>query len=240
MVVVMMKMLSPSCLRWRSVFPPTALVHPRTDWPLSSSTPPLKSSWQLASTNRCPSFRYGRPIICRCPMSGGAGHVTLYLSSLRWTGRQTQRSRASTWSVSLSTKRSSVWTARRWSPPVWGTRCSTCTTWWRAGSHLSTLSEVRGRATHSFFNPFRIKVWQLLLFVALGLNENRVKEFSVCPDGGALLLTGTRGYLHLLTLKVGDVHLHPLQSHLSFNKQLTSDLYILILTSCDVICWSID
>jgi len=29
-----------------------------------------------------------------------------------------------------------------------------------------------------------------------------VKEFSVCPDGGALLLTGTSGYLHLLTLKV--------------------------------------
>ncbi|XP_060945916.1 U3 small nucleolar RNA-associated protein 18 homolog isoform X2 [Limanda limanda] len=38
-----------------------------------------------------------------------------------------------------------------------------------------------------------------------GLNENRVKEFSVCPDGGALLLTGTRGYLHLLTLKTKEV-----------------------------------
>lgn len=36
-----------------------------------------------------------------------------------------------------------------------------------------------------------------------GLNEARVKEFSVCPEGGALLLTGTRGYLHLLSLKVG-------------------------------------
>lgn len=36
-----------------------------------------------------------------------------------------------------------------------------------------------------------------------GLNEVRVKEFSVCPEGGALLLTGTRGYLHLLSLKVG-------------------------------------
>ncbi|XP_019966522.2 U3 small nucleolar RNA-associated protein 18 homolog isoform X2 [Paralichthys olivaceus] len=38
-----------------------------------------------------------------------------------------------------------------------------------------------------------------------GLNENRVKEFSVCPEGGALLLTGTRGYLHLLTLKTKEV-----------------------------------
>ncbi|XP_076015538.1 LOW QUALITY PROTEIN: U3 small nucleolar RNA-associated protein 18 homolog [Genypterus blacodes] len=38
-----------------------------------------------------------------------------------------------------------------------------------------------------------------------GLNEARVKEFSVCPDGGALLLTGTRGYLHLLTLKTKEV-----------------------------------
>ncbi|XP_034448647.1 U3 small nucleolar RNA-associated protein 18 homolog isoform X2 [Hippoglossus hippoglossus] len=38
-----------------------------------------------------------------------------------------------------------------------------------------------------------------------GLNENRVKEFSVCPDGGALLLNGTRGYLHLLTLKTKEV-----------------------------------
>lgn len=35
-----------------------------------------------------------------------------------------------------------------------------------------------------------------------GLNEARVKEFSVCPEGGALLLTGTNGYLHMLTLKV--------------------------------------
>ncbi|KAM4716793.1 U3 small nucleolar RNA-associated protein 18 homolog [Anableps anableps] len=38
-----------------------------------------------------------------------------------------------------------------------------------------------------------------------GLNEARVKEFSVCPDGGALLLTGTSGYLHLLTLKTNEV-----------------------------------
>ncbi|XP_056262279.1 U3 small nucleolar RNA-associated protein 18 homolog [Pseudoliparis swirei] len=38
-----------------------------------------------------------------------------------------------------------------------------------------------------------------------GLNEARVKEFSVCPEGGALLLTGTRGYLHLLTLKTKEV-----------------------------------
>ncbi|KAM7387635.1 hypothetical protein PAMA_009988 [Pampus argenteus] len=38
-----------------------------------------------------------------------------------------------------------------------------------------------------------------------GLNEARVKEFSVCPDGGALLLTGTNGYLHLLTLKTKEV-----------------------------------
>ncbi|XP_054615493.1 U3 small nucleolar RNA-associated protein 18 homolog isoform X2 [Dunckerocampus dactyliophorus] len=38
-----------------------------------------------------------------------------------------------------------------------------------------------------------------------GLNEARVKEFSVCPDGGALLLTGSRGYLHTLTLKTKEV-----------------------------------
>ncbi|XP_058510038.1 U3 small nucleolar RNA-associated protein 18 homolog isoform X1 [Solea solea] len=38
-----------------------------------------------------------------------------------------------------------------------------------------------------------------------GLNEARVKEFSVCPEGGALLLTGTRGYLHFLTLKTKEV-----------------------------------
>ncbi|KAM4530788.1 U3 small nucleolar RNA-associated protein 18 homolog [Odontesthes bonariensis] len=38
-----------------------------------------------------------------------------------------------------------------------------------------------------------------------GLNEARVKEFSVCPEGGALLLSGTSGYLHLLTLKTNEV-----------------------------------
>lgn len=38
-----------------------------------------------------------------------------------------------------------------------------------------------------------------------GLNEARVKEFSVCPEGGALLLTGTNGYLHLLTLQTKEV-----------------------------------
>ncbi|XP_078101555.1 U3 small nucleolar RNA-associated protein 18 homolog isoform X2 [Sander vitreus] len=38
-----------------------------------------------------------------------------------------------------------------------------------------------------------------------GLNEARVKEFSVCPEGGTLLLTGTKGYLHLLTLKTKEV-----------------------------------
>ncbi|XP_037333387.2 U3 small nucleolar RNA-associated protein 18 homolog isoform X2 [Pungitius pungitius] len=38
-----------------------------------------------------------------------------------------------------------------------------------------------------------------------GLKEARVKEFSVRPDGGELLLTGTNGYLHLLTLKTKEV-----------------------------------
>ncbi|XP_077413503.1 U3 small nucleolar RNA-associated protein 18 homolog [Vanacampus margaritifer] len=38
-----------------------------------------------------------------------------------------------------------------------------------------------------------------------GLQEPRVKEFCVCPEGGALLLTGTRGYLHMLTLKTKEV-----------------------------------
>ncbi|CAN9505102.1 unnamed protein product [Ophioblennius macclurei] len=38
-----------------------------------------------------------------------------------------------------------------------------------------------------------------------GLKESRVREFSVCPDGGALLLSGNNGYLHLLTLKTNEV-----------------------------------
>ncbi|XP_077590747.1 U3 small nucleolar RNA-associated protein 18 homolog [Stigmatopora nigra] len=38
-----------------------------------------------------------------------------------------------------------------------------------------------------------------------GLRESRVKEFCVCPEGGALLLTGSRGYLHRLTLKTKEV-----------------------------------
>ncbi|KAF7643231.1 hypothetical protein LDENG_00243000, partial [Lucifuga dentata] len=38
-----------------------------------------------------------------------------------------------------------------------------------------------------------------------GLDEARVKDFSVCPDGDALLLSGSRGYLHLLTLKTKEV-----------------------------------
>uniref|UniRef100_A0A667WEA1 U3 small nucleolar RNA-associated protein 18 homolog n=1 Tax=Myripristis murdjan TaxID=586833 RepID=A0A667WEA1_9TELE len=38
-----------------------------------------------------------------------------------------------------------------------------------------------------------------------GLNEARVKEFSVCPEGDSLLLTGTSGYLHVLTLKTKEV-----------------------------------
>jgi hypothetical protein len=37
-----------------------------------------------------------------------------------------------------------------------------------------------------------------------GLREQRVKEFEVSPDGESLLLTGTSGYLHVLTMKVGD------------------------------------
>lgn len=38
-----------------------------------------------------------------------------------------------------------------------------------------------------------------------GLDEQRVKEFSVCPVGDAVLLWGSRGYLHLLTLKTNEV-----------------------------------
>nr|XP_061805630.1 U3 small nucleolar RNA-associated protein 18 homolog [Nerophis lumbriciformis] len=38
-----------------------------------------------------------------------------------------------------------------------------------------------------------------------GLQEARVKDFCVCPEGGALLLTGSRGYLHKLTLKTKEV-----------------------------------
>ncbi|XP_061701301.1 U3 small nucleolar RNA-associated protein 18 homolog [Syngnathoides biaculeatus] len=38
-----------------------------------------------------------------------------------------------------------------------------------------------------------------------GLHEDHVKEFCVCPGGGALLLTGSRGRLHTLTLKTKEV-----------------------------------
>ncbi|XP_072298916.1 U3 small nucleolar RNA-associated protein 18 homolog [Eucyclogobius newberryi] len=38
-----------------------------------------------------------------------------------------------------------------------------------------------------------------------GLSEARVKEFSMCPEGDAVLLWGTRGYLHLLQLKTNEV-----------------------------------
>ncbi|CAL1589120.1 unnamed protein product [Knipowitschia caucasica] len=38
-----------------------------------------------------------------------------------------------------------------------------------------------------------------------GLNEARVKEFCVCPVGDAVVLSGTRGYLHLLSLKTNEV-----------------------------------
>uniref|UniRef100_H3BXR2 U3 small nucleolar RNA-associated protein 18 homolog n=1 Tax=Tetraodon nigroviridis TaxID=99883 RepID=H3BXR2_TETNG len=38
-----------------------------------------------------------------------------------------------------------------------------------------------------------------------GLKEERVRDFCVCPEGGALLLQGTNGYLHLLTLKTQEV-----------------------------------
>ncbi|KAI4889709.1 hypothetical protein NFI96_019411 [Prochilodus magdalenae] len=40
-----------------------------------------------------------------------------------------------------------------------------------------------------------------------GLNEQRVKEFEVSPDGEFLLLTGSSGYLHLMTMKVWIHHL---------------------------------
>ncbi|KAJ0058568.1 hypothetical protein NL108_017069 [Boleophthalmus pectinirostris] len=38
-----------------------------------------------------------------------------------------------------------------------------------------------------------------------GLTERRVKEFSMCPVGDTVLLTGTRGYLHLLSLKTNEI-----------------------------------
>ena len=148
--------------------------------------------------------------------------VWLHVLSHRWTGRRTRRSRASTWTGSPSTRLSSARTERRWSPPAWRTRCSTCTTWWRAGSHLCTRSEVsrgsgvRRRAGRHVSVLHREavllisqlgwsmigSVWSEWFCLCAGLNEARVKEFSVCPEGGALLLTGTNGYLHLLTLKV--------------------------------------
>lgn len=38
-----------------------------------------------------------------------------------------------------------------------------------------------------------------------GLEEKRVKQFEVSPDGSLLLLTGTSGYLHLLTMKTKEL-----------------------------------
>ncbi|XP_060713170.1 U3 small nucleolar RNA-associated protein 18 homolog [Tachysurus vachellii] len=38
-----------------------------------------------------------------------------------------------------------------------------------------------------------------------GLNEQRVKEFEVSPDGQFLLLTGSSGFLHLMTMKTKEV-----------------------------------
>uniref|UniRef100_A0A3P9A5U0 U3 small nucleolar RNA-associated protein 18 homolog n=1 Tax=Esox lucius TaxID=8010 RepID=A0A3P9A5U0_ESOLU len=38
-----------------------------------------------------------------------------------------------------------------------------------------------------------------------GLNEQRVKEFEVSPDGQSLLLTGSSGYLHVMTMKTKEV-----------------------------------
>ncbi|XP_072530820.1 U3 small nucleolar RNA-associated protein 18 homolog [Salminus brasiliensis] len=38
-----------------------------------------------------------------------------------------------------------------------------------------------------------------------GLNEQRVKEFEVSPDGEFLLFTGSSGYLHLMTMKTREV-----------------------------------
>ncbi|XP_062388409.1 U3 small nucleolar RNA-associated protein 18 homolog [Sardina pilchardus] len=38
-----------------------------------------------------------------------------------------------------------------------------------------------------------------------GLTEQRVKEFEVSPEGDYLLLTGSSGYLHLMTMKTKEV-----------------------------------
>ncbi len=49
-------------------------------------------------------------------------------------------------------------------------------------------------------------VWMFLL----GLNEQRVSDFQVSPDGKYLLLSGSSGYLHLMTTKVQ--HSDPIKS----------------------------
>ncbi|KAI7789968.1 U3 small nucleolar RNA-associated protein 18 homolog isoform X2 [Triplophysa rosa] len=38
-----------------------------------------------------------------------------------------------------------------------------------------------------------------------GLNEQRVKDFELSPDGKCLLLSGSSGYLHLMTMKTREV-----------------------------------
>ncbi|XP_064172489.1 U3 small nucleolar RNA-associated protein 18 homolog isoform X2 [Anguilla rostrata] len=38
-----------------------------------------------------------------------------------------------------------------------------------------------------------------------GLNEKKVKEFQISPDGMFLLLSGTSGYLHLVTMKTKEL-----------------------------------
>ena len=94
--------------------------HPLPWWQLCTLTDKFVMNY-LPPHSKCPSF----------------------LSRLM--GRPTLRFRVFTWRSSRCTRPSSAWTGSRWWPPVSGTSCSTSTTWWRARSSLSTLSEVRRR-----------------------------------------------------------------------------------------------
>ncbi|XP_036408352.1 U3 small nucleolar RNA-associated protein 18 homolog isoform X2 [Megalops cyprinoides] len=43
------------------------------------------------------------------------------------------------------------------------------------------------------------------VYTVRGLSEKKVKDFEVSPDGGFLLLSGTSGYLHLVTMKTKEL-----------------------------------
>lgn len=48
--------------------------------------------------------------------------------------------------------------------------------------------------------------FEVLNLLFKGVEERFLKNFEVSPDGSFMLLTGTSGYLHLLSMKVVSLH----------------------------------